>query len=469
MSTSIPSWPAVHLVQMRWLLASPPKVLLVLVLTAAVSAVVLGVSELAARHVNGIRAEATLLRQIANHIATIREATLHAESAQRGYLLTMDGRYLAPFNAKAAQAAKAFVELAALTRNDEALERRSQGLIELATQRFDEMRLTISSAEQGRIEKAMTLVRAGLGVQMMEELTKRCDAFESDTVYQLNQRQVDVEQALMLQRYGVGVVVLINLVFLAVLGRQTVRHFAQHEAHRMELQAQSDILEQQVAARTEELSSLSSHLQESGERDKSRLARDLHDELGGILISAKLDVAWLQGHSKSADPELVPRLARLSQVLDEAVDLKRRVIESLRPSLLDHLGLSAALNWYVGEACSKAGLQTELKTPVDDQRVPPDIAIAIYRIVQEGLTNTIKYAQASHVRITVRREANVWQLRMDDNGVGIANFRADSLSHGIAGMRQRARALGGRFQLQTAPGGGVAIEATFPIGPSAPA
>jgi signal transduction histidine kinase len=454
---------------MRWLLASPPRVLLVLVLTAAVSAVVFGVSELAARHVNGIRAEATLLRQIATHIATIREATLHAESAQRGYLLTLDSRYLAPFNVKAAQAAKAFVELAVLTRNDEALGKRSQGLIELSTQRFDEMRLTISNAEQGRVEKALNIVRAGLGVQMMEELTNRSDAFESDTANRLHERTADVERALMLQRYGVGVVVLVNLVFLAILGRQTVRHFAQHEAHRKELQAQSDLLEQQVTARTEELSSLSSHLQESSERDKSRLARDLHDELGGILTSAKLDVAWLQGHSKNADPEIVPRLARLSQVLDEAVDLKRRVIESLRPSLLDHLGLSAALNWYVGEACTKAGLQVELKTPVDDQRVPPEIAIAMYRIVQEGVTNTIKYAEASSVRITVRREANVWKLLMDDNGVGIANFQADSLSHGIAGMRQRTRALGGRFQLRTSPGAGVAIEATFPVGATAPA
>ena len=440
--------------------------LLVLLLTALVSAVVFGVSELAAGRVNEIRAEAMRLRQIAIQIVAIREATLHAESAQRGYLLTMDRRYLEPFKAKATQAEKSFVELAALTRDDEGRSLQSRELIDLSTQRFDEMRLTISNAEQGRIEAAMSIVRAGYGVQMMESLATLSGVFEVETEALLRQRQGEVERALMAQRYGVGIVVFINLVFLAVLAKRTIQHFVQQDAHRKELQAQSDQLEQQVTARTEELSSLSSYLQASSERDKSQLARDLHDELGGILTSAKLDVAWLHGHSKSADPEVVPRLERLSQVLDEAVDLKRRVIENLRPSLLDHLGLGAALNWYVSEACSKAGLQAELQFPPDDERVPSEIAIAIYRIAQEGLTNTIKYAQATSVRIAVTHEATGWRLRIDDNGVGIANFRADNLSHGIAGMRQRVRALGGRFQLLTAPGGGVTIESSFPAATS---
>src|SRR4029450_12721276 len=144
---------------------------------------------------------------------------------------------------------------------------------------------------------------------------------------------------------------------------------------------------------------------------------------------------------------VVPQLARLSHTVDEAVDLKRRVVEDLRPSLLDHLGLNAALNWYVNETCKKAGLDCSMKLLPDAESVAPEISIAIYRLVQEGLTNILKHAQASNVQVELERRPSGYRLRLTDNGLGISNFRPDQLSHGIAGMRQRARALGGRFDV----------------------
>ena len=266
--------------------------------------------------------------------------------------------------------------------------------------------------------------------------------------------------------------VLINLAFLAVLANMMIRQFTQREEHRLELQLQTETLEQTVGERTEELSALSTYLQTSSERDKARLARDLHDELGGILTSAKIDIAWLEGHSKASDPDAVPRLQRLSAVLDEAVDLKRRVVENLRPSLLDHLGLGPALEWYATETCAKAGLRCGLSLPEMGESLPPEMSIAIYRLVQEGLTNTIKYAHAQSVDISVERveagegrEDPGYRLVLTDDGAGIQNFQPDHLSHGMAGMRQRARALGGTFDVSTAPGKGTTIEAFFPLRP----
>jgi signal transduction histidine kinase len=309
----------------------------------------------------------------------------------------------------------------------------------------------------------MTLLRTGLGVQMMEDLVKQADEFEASALELFAERQAAVTRALNQQRLGLGAIVLINLLFLAVLANMTIRQFSLREAHRAELEAQAAMLERQVNARTEELSSLSSHLQQSTEREKSRLARDLHDELGGILTSAKIDIAWLEGHSKSADPEVMPRLQRLAATVDEAVHMKRRVVEDLRPSLLDHLGLGAALNWYVNETCKKAGLNCKMKLLPDAETVPPEIAIAIYRLVQEGLTNILKHAQATEIEVELQRKASGYKLRLADNGLGITNFRPDQLSHGIAGMRQRARALGGGFDLRTTPGEGTTIEAFFPL------
>lgn len=446
----------------RWILAAPPQVLLALVLTAVVSVVVLGVSELTASRVHQIRNEAAAVREKQTHIANIRDAVAHAESAERGYLLTADPRYLQPFKAAEASAQRSFVNLTALTKDDAAEAERTRALVKLATSKLDEMRIANQAVEQGRQDQAMTLLRAGLGVQMMEELVKQANDFEAQQSRLLAERQADIDKSLAQQRAGVGLVVFINLMFLAVLANMMIRQFSLREQHRAELERQAAMLEAQVQARTEELSSLSSHLQTSTEREKGRLARDLHDELGGILTSAKIDIAWLEGHSKNNDPEILPRLKRLAGTVDEAVNLKRRVVEDLRPSLLDHLGLGAALQWYVNDTCKKAGLQCRLKLPPDAENVPPELAIAIYRLVQEGLTNTLKHAQASEVEVELTRRGGGYKLRMADNGLGITNFRPDQLSHGIAGMRQRARALGGSFELKTKPGEGTAIEAVFP-------
>src|SRR6202044_2374369 len=116
-----------------------------------------------------------------------------------------------------------------------------------------------------------------------------------------------------------------------------------------------------VEARTRELSALSSHLQSLAEKEKSELARTLHDELGGLLTAAKMDLSWLQ--SRVDTPVHQERLAQLGSVLDEAMGLKRRVVEDLRPSLLDHFGLATALRAHVESACKKAGIQTDIRLP----------------------------------------------------------------------------------------------------------
>ena len=447
----------------RGIYGLPLRLLLALAMTAVVSVIVLGVSELTASRVREARVEAERVHEIAANIAAIREALGHAESAQRGYLLMQDRRYLEPFNEAMARAQRSFVDLTARTQNDKVASERARALVAVATSKLDEMRLTVSNEEQGRHEQAMNLLRAGYGIQLMEDLVKQANAFESEQLGVLADRQAAIDRSLVQQRIGVGLVVFINLAFLAVLANMMLRQFQLRELHRTELEAQAALLERQVATRTEELSSLSSYLQSTTERDKSRLARDLHDELGGILTSAKIDIAWLEGHSKFADPEVLPRLKRLSETVDEAVHVKRRVVEDLRPSLLDHLGLGPALDWYVRETCGKAGLACNFKSLPDGEQVPPELATAIYRLVQEGLTNILKHAQATQVDITLERQRNGYRLKLADNGVGISDFRADSLSHGIAGMRQRARALGGRFALRTAPGEGTMIESYFPL------
>ena len=248
---------------------------------------------------------------------------------------------------------------------------------------------------------------------------------------------------------------------LLALSRLLAADAVRREGLRAASERHAKDLESLVEARTRELSALSTHLQELSEKEKSELARNLHDELGGLLTAAKMDLSWLQ--SRVPDAALQDRLAQLGEVLDEAMDLKRRVVEDLRPSLLDHFGLPTALRAYVDSACAKAGLRVELALPEDGATMPKQTAIALFRIVQEGVTNIIRHARAGSVTLLFILEPDACRIALSDDGRGFdaadPKFR---WSHGITGMRQRVRALGGQFDLESAPGAGTTLRVSIP-------
>ena len=217
-----------------------------------------------------------------------------------------------------------------------------------------------------------------------------------------------------------------------------------------------------LGRRTTELSSLSSFLQTHYEREKARLARELHDELGGILTPAKMDLSWLQAHMTS-DAQATERMSRLSALIDQGIDLKRRIIENLRPSLLDHLGFAAAVQWYVDETCGTAKIACKV-TVSKLERLPSDLEIALYRVVQESVTNIIRHAQAKNVELIIERTPAGLRVGICDDGVGIADLEgARKLSHGLAGMTQRMRAINGTLDLSSRVGKGTRVEAFLPL------
>jgi signal transduction histidine kinase len=240
--------------------------------------------------------------------------------------------------------------------------------------------------------------------------------------------------------------------------------FAELTALVMELQAQVDArVETEVAKRTQELASLSAHLQTHTEREKAALARELHDELGGILTPAKMDLAWMQSRL-GQDPDFRDRMGRLGALIDQGIDLKRRVIEKLRPSLLDHLGLASALQWYVDEACRTAKIEPHLHISKSLERLPPDLEIALYRLVQEAVTNVVRHARAAHVDLTLERTPKGVHMTVSDDGVGIGNVEAaKKLAHGLAGMSHRVRSINGTLALHSLSGKGTRVEIFVPL------
>jgi signal transduction histidine kinase len=220
-------------------------------------------------------------------------------------------------------------------------------------------------------------------------------------------------------------------------------------------------IEQIVEVRTRDLNALSNHLQSLSEREKSELARKLHDELGGLLTAAKMDLSWLQ--SRLEGKAIQDRLSQLGGVLDEAMDLKRRVVEGLRPSLLDHFGLPTALRTYVESTCAQSGLTAQVVVTHPCESLSKDAAIALFRVVQEGLSNVIRHAKAKIVRLELGGDGHGCTVLLADDGQGFdAGDPRMSGSHGLLGMRQRVQALHGQFAVESKPAQGTTIRVTVP-------
>lgn len=222
-------------------------------------------------------------------------------------------------------------------------------------------------------------------------------------------------------------------------------------------------LEAQVAARTEELSSLSAHLQTTVEAERSALAKLLHDELGGMITAAKMDMAWLAARlGNTLDAESHEKFHSVVQMLNQAMVLKRRVVESLRPSLLDHFGLAVALNSYFGEQCARAGVEYVGTLPEDALELSPEAQLVLFRVAQEALSSVFARSSAKHIELVLEPHEDGYLMQVGDDGDKLdANSARTTL-----GMRQRMQGIGGSLEIEMAPGQGSRVRAFAPRSPA---
>ncbi len=446
------------------------KVAVPLVLGILVSIAIGIYAELGFRRLDSANREMAAALEMQALLSEAMSLVVDAETGQRGYLLTGKDEYLKPYQSAVPRVEQSLSRLRELlvasgTGEQRASAGRIYGLI---GKKLSELEITLALFQKDGTEAAQALMSTGIGRRTMEELRSEVDNLagtqrrQADAAADRWARDIEFARAGM---QGMTVATVSLLLVVLLLARNDA---LKREEHRRREEVAKRELEATVEARTAELSELSNHLQVVREEEKSRLARDIHDELGGILVSAKMDVAWSEKRIRRNDAEAAAKLGRALQALDEGVQIKRRIIEELRPTLLDNMGLSAAMDWQVREVCSRAGLKCEIVHPEDDSMVPPPIAIALYRILQEALTNIVKYAHARRVDVDLELHSDRLRLRIDDDGVGIADgAQTNRLSHGISGMRQRVRALHGEFSIRRGRDGGTIIEVTIPLPPPA--
>src|SRR5687767_952139 len=403
--------------------------------------------------------------EIKRALSTFQSVISAAESGQRGYLLTGQTGYLEPYYVAMRSWRAEIARLRSLTADNAARQADIAELESLTAAAIDRLKATISrspqpgpngTADVDGTERATTTMDRVRGIvdRMMAEEDARIEALRREVL-----RDLLVAGGLALLTTVVTVAVLIGLNKLL---RKYVRD--RETAENAMLQA-NQVLNVQVEQRTSELTELSQHLIRVSEEEKAKLARELHDTLGSNLTAINMDLNWIQRRLPEAPREIKERLQRVLQMLAETVELKHEVIEGLRPSHLDNLGLAFAMRSHCREFTRRTGLPCEVEVQEDFDDLDPDWAIAFYRIVQEALTNITKHAHASRVHITLMREQDGIRLRVLDDGVGLAEESLSKpKSHGVVGMRERMRQLGGQFQIRRPEEGtGTVVEAFIPV------
>jgi len=397
-----------------------------------------------------------------NEVIALRSQLVDLESAQRGYLLTTNSRYLAPYEAALPELQVTSAKLRTLAAADAQVLEQVTRLEELRGIKVAEVTASISLTQRGDRASAMAILRTGEGRKVMDEFRAAARELLQLLDTRLEALRAEQTRSLVLSRYAFGALALLALALILLVVRLFVANSLRREEQRYEEEHERRRLEIVIEDRTRELSRLTTHLQSASEQEKADLARDLHDELGGLLTAAKMDLAWLQGRSITMDAEVRGKLDELVRTVTEAMQLKRRVVENLRPALLDHFGLPTALEAYFDETCKRAGLSCRTSIPQETPRIPQPLAIALFRVGQESLTNIIRHARARNVEMQLEVTEEACRLVVSDDGVGIDPERARS-SHGLSGMRHRIVSLDGTFDLQSVPGEGTRLEIMVPF------
>ncbi|MFZ6760065.1 CHASE3 domain-containing protein [Undibacterium sp. Ji50W] len=399
---------------------------------------------------------------VKDKLKNINLLIMDSESSLRGYFMSGNEVYIRPWEIARSKLESDFRELDKLLQDNPAQVKNLAELRRLYDSKARVFEHGISTYREFGLTGIMELAKVGDGREVMDEIRLLDIIMEKEENEVLAARRqvsyAEYKDALFFGTATNSIALLVLILFYRLI----YRSFYKQRGIENALKIANDNLESTVLKRTEQLSVLSHHLLNVSEKEKAKLARELHDEMGSNLTAISMDISVVTEKLKDKEPELAKQLQRTKRALLDTVDLKRRIIEDLRPSLLDNLGLSASIQHYCEEVTAIAGLSYVADITEDFDTIDPAWSIALFRITQESLNNVIKYAQATEVKISLKRtEQGLW-LQVLDNGIGIPT---DAISkpktHGILGMRERALLLGGSFSVKSGPNNRGTVTETF--------
>ena len=221
----------------------------------------------------------------------------------------------------------------------------------------------------------------------------------------------------------------------------------------------------ELTASNARLQQLGTHQQAVREKERTRISREIHDELGQMLTALKMDAAWLKKRLPEDEAPLRQKADTMLDLIDASVKTVQRISRELRPGMLDELGLAAAIEWQTQEFQRRAEVECDLVSDADEKfDLNPELVVAIFRIFQEVLTNIARHARASKVRVRLSRQERQFELIVSDDGVGITPERAAAAdSFGLMGIQERLQPWRGILKLEGAPNAGTTVTVRVPL------
>lgn len=306
---------------------------------------------------------------------------------------------------------------------------------------------------RGEREAAVATAISGESRARREQLRSEFDKLLSNAAQVQQTARFSLYQANAMSRWAVHILALAAILGM-VLFRRQLRHGDE------ELTKERLLLADRVRERTAELTEMTGHLVHAREDERARIARELHDEMGGLLTAIKLDFARLR-RLPDVPQKAMERMQAIESRLNEGIALKRRIIEHLRPSSLDQLGLVPALEILCSDMAEVLGVP--VRPDLEEVTVSKNAELTLYRSAQEALTNIGKYAHCHRVQVSMRQRGAEVQLTVHDDGRGFEPTQVPHGHHGLVGMRVRLESHGGRLKVESAPGHGTTVTAELPV------
>jgi signal transduction histidine kinase len=437
-----------------------PKMAFTMLLAVLAAALLIFINEVSFNKSTAAAASIEEAQQTRGAINKLVQQMLNAETGQRGFLLTGDPRYLEPYNSATADINQSLDVLRQhFTHHPEQLT--EFGILSKhVSSKLAEMDLSVRMRKEGNEDAWKFVLTTDIGKEHMDAIREHSTHLSASSISNMELGQAQIRKTLLLSRIGIATMALAGLLAFYMYLLQTRTLLASGQREQESLERERDLLESQVRQRTADLAKLATHLQNVREEERGHLARELHDELGSLLTAAKLDVARLKSRLAGNPPEVAERLAHLTSTLNSGIALARRIVEDLRPSSLSHLGLAASLEILAREFAERSGLS--ITTDLESVDLAGSAQLTVYRLVQESLTNIGKYANASKTEISLHDFEGYVTVDVKDNGQGFKLEDVGPTSHGLAGMRHRVEAAGGRLTVTSTEGSGTQILAVLP-------
>lgn len=413
--------------------------------------------------------ELTKLNKSALEIAQLKINLLEAESAQRGYMLTNSEEYIEPYDQAVKNAASNINNIRGYFHAIDAIkdfEKESKLLVNLSdsiSAKVAEMDLTLKFIDEGKLREAKKVINLDEGLIEMKKFSTDSDALllllNKKISESFKQRRLKNNIA----RASTIISPLILLALVILIIKQLIEELSKKAALQVTLADEILKHRKELEEKGLMLQNLSLEYQSDVEKEKYKLAREIHDELGSILTATKMDVSWVIKSLKDSQPEITDKLHKTKQYIDQGISFKRQIVQDLHPSTIASFGFWPALTSLIEDATERGGWKLSLTLPEEDTKLNDTIGLVIYRIVQETLNNAIKYAKAEEMSVHIIHDAQQIKLEIQDNGIGTDIDDSPRESHGMSGMQNRVSALGGHMEFTSKKGQGFFTLVMLPL------